>query len=328
MGDKPDQDKSPRNHSSEIKTSTKTGPANRSGGPSFVADFAKVGAYSCLAVTFTAPLDRVKLLLQCQHELRKTGRLSKPYKGALECALRIYRTEGFIPLFRGNLIACVKPFPEQAINFAMKEAVKKMTRLSKEENAYIKLAKNLCAGFLGSFATLGLVYSLDYCRTRMAADVLQTGKDGTKKRQFSGIIDVYRQTMRSDGIVGLHRGFVVSCLGIIVYRGAYFGFYDTLSPMLLKTGQFKLFYAFGLGYGVTVLAGLVSYPLDTIRRRMMMTSCEQVKYKGWIDCARYAIKNDGFFSLYRGVFVTIVKGFLGVPFLIGYDVLKQNRSKS
>ncbi|XP_062581072.1 uncharacterized protein LOC134242886 isoform X2 [Saccostrea cucullata] len=304
---------------------TQNGPANRSGGPSAVATFASAGAFSILSMTATAPLDRVKLLLQCQHELRRTGRLSTPYRGGMECALRIYRTEGFISLFRGNLIACIKSFPSQAMNFAMKEAVRKMIRVSKEEHAYIKLAKNLCAGFFGGFTTLFALYSLDYCRTRLAADVLQTGTDGTKKRQFSGIIDVYRQTIRSDGVAGLYRGFMVSCLGIIVYRGAYFGFYDTLSPMLVNAGQFKIFYAFGLGYGVTVLAGLVSYPLDTIRRRMMMRSCEEVKYKGWIDCARYAIKNDGFLSLYRGVFVTIVKGFLGVPFLIGWDLLKKNR---
>ena len=35
---------------------------------------------------------------------------------------------------------------------------------------------------------------------------------------------------------------------------------------------------FALGYAVTVTAGLLSYPLDTIRRRMMMTSGSYFKY--------------------------------------------------
>ena len=30
--------------------------------------------------------------------------------------------------------------------------------------------------------------------------------------------------------------------------------------------------SFALGWGVTVVSGLASYPIDTIRRRMMMTS--------------------------------------------------------
>ena len=52
--------------------------------------------------------------------------------------------------------------------------------------------------------------------------------------------------------------------------------------------------------GVTVSAGLLSYPIDTIRRRMMMTSGEAVKYKGSIDCTLQIVKNEGFMSLMKG----------------------------
>lgn len=52
-------------------------------------------------------------------------------------------------------------------------------------------------------------------RTRLAADA--KSKSGT--RQFSGIVDVYKKTYKTDGIVGLYRGFVPSVVGIIVYRG-------------------------------------------------------------------------------------------------------------
>jgi len=71
------------------------------------------------------------------------------------------------------------------------------------------------------------------------------------ERQFNGMVDVYVKTIKSDGIVGLYRGFVISCVGIIVYRGCYFGFYDTLKPLLLgeKAG---LFVSFMLGYGNSV----------------------------------------------------------------------------
>ena len=78
--------------------------------------------------------------------------------------------------------------------------------------------------------------------------------------------------------------FVISCVGIFVYRGFYFGLYDTLKPMFLGPDAGFLL-SFCLGYGVTVTAGLMSYPIDTIRRRMMMTSGTGVKYKGSLDCA-------------------------------------------
>lgn len=54
-------------------------------------------------------------------------------------------------------------------------------------------------------------------RTRLAADGKSVAKGG--QRQFTGIIAVYRQTLRTDGIVGLYRGFIPNILGIIVYRG-------------------------------------------------------------------------------------------------------------
>lgn len=99
------------------------------------------------------------------------------------------------------------------------------------------------------------------------------------------MIDVYKQTMASDGFVGLYRGFVISCVGIFVYRGAYFGLYDSLKPIVIGDKS-SFFLDFSLGYAITVTAGLLSYPIDTVRRRMMMTSGQAVKYNGSLDCAR------------------------------------------
>ena len=92
------------------------------------------------------------------------------------------------------------------------------------------------------------VYSLDYARTRLANDNKAAKKGG--ERQFNGLLDVYKKTIASDGIAGLYRGFTISCVGIIVYRGLYFGMYDSLKPVLLtgtlqvKTLNFQLFLFF------------------------------------------------------------------------------------
>ena len=47
---------------------------------------------------------------------------------------------------------------------------------------------------------------------------------------------------------------------------------------------------FLLGYATTVSAEVLSYPTDTVRRRMMMTSEEAVKYEGSVQCAKCIIK--------------------------------------
>jgi hypothetical protein len=41
------------------------------------------------------------------------------------------------------------------------------------------------------------------------------------------------QTIRSDGVGGLYRGFGISVSGIFLYRGLYFGLYDSLKPVVL-----------------------------------------------------------------------------------------------
>ena len=133
---------------------------------------------------------------------------------------------------------------------------------------------------------------------------------------------MYRKTLKSDGIAGLYRGFVISCVGIVVYRGFYFGLYDTLKPLLLGEDA-GLVISFILGYGVTVSAGLLSYPIDTIRRRMMMTSGEAVKYKGSIDCTVQILKNEGFMSMMKGAGANVLRGMAGAGVLAGFDKFKE-----
>jgi len=187
----------------------------------------------------------------------------------------------------------------------------------KSDSYTLKFSKNIASGGTAGALSLCFVYSLDYARTRLANDAKSAGKGGGE-RQFNGLVDVYRKTLKSDGIQGLYRGFVISCVGIIVYRGFYFGLFDTLKPMLLKDDA-SFFLSFALGWVVTVSSGLLSYPIDTIRRRMMMTSGQAVKYKGSIDCGLQIVKNEGFMSLMKGAGANILRGVAGAGVLAGFD---------
>merc|ERR1712066_739463 len=121
-----------------------------------------------------------------------------------------------------------------------------------------------------------------------------------------------------DGIRGLYRGFTISAVGILIYRGMYFGLYDTLKPLVLGADA-GVAVSFLLGWAVTVTAGLMSYPIDTVRRRMMMTSGGGVKYKGSIDCAMQILKNEGFMSMMKGAGANILRGVAGAGVLAGFD---------
>jgi len=285
----------------------------------FTENFILSGAAAIISKTAAAPIERVKLLVQNQGEMLKTGRLDKPYNGVIDCTMRTFRNEGIIPFWRGNLANCIRYFPTQALNFAFKDKIKAMFKFQKTDPYSVKFGKNIASGGVAGAMSLVFVYSLDYCRTRLANDA-KAGKKGGE-RQFNGMVDVYVKTIKSDGFVGLYRGFVISCVGIVVYRGCYFGFYDTLKPIVLGDDA-GLMLSFALGYIVTITSGLISYPIDTIRRRMMMTSGEAVKYKGSIDCGMTIMKNEGFMALMKGAGANILRGVAGAGVLSGFDKFK------
>lgn len=290
----------------------------------FYEDFLIGGAAAGISKTGAAPIERIKLLIQNQDEMIKQGRLAEPYKGVVDCFQRVIADEGVGSLWRGNLANVLRYFPTQALNLAFKEQIKLLFNVDVKRDGYAKwFMANMASGGVAGAMSLVFVYSLDYARTRLANDAKAVKKGKAEARQFNGLIDVYRKTLATDGIQGLYRGFMVSCTGIIVYRGCYFGFFDSLKPVVLTGAMKDSFLAsFMLGWGVTIAAGLASYPLDTIRRRMMMTSGAAEKYTSSFDCFRKVTAKEGVSSLFKGAGANILRGVAGAGVLSGFDKVK------
>jgi len=289
------------------------------GMPAFFVDFMMGGVAAAVSKTAAAPIERVKLLIQNQDEMIKAGRLDRKYNGIIECFSRTANQEGVMSLWRGNTANVIRYFPTQALNFAFRDTYKAMFNFKKERDGYWWwMAGNLASGGAAGATSLLFVYSLDYARTRLANDAKSAKKGG--ERQFNGLVDVYKKTLASDGIGGLYRGFGPSVAGIIVYRGLYFGMYDSIKPVVLVGNLEGNFLAsFLLGWCVTTGAGIASYPLDTVRRRMMMTSGEAVKYKSSLDAFNKIVAAEGVKSLFKGAGANILRGVAGAGVLSIYD---------
>merc|ERR1719213_731836 len=182
-----------------------------------------------------------------------------------------------LSLWRGNAANVVRYFPTQALNFACKDFYKKTLNPYNPKTEPVKFfAGNMASGGAAGATSLCFVYPLDSARTRLAADV-GSGPEG--KREFNGLVDCLKKIAVKDGIGGLYQGFGISVVGIIFYRASYFGLFDTGKVMLGEKPNVMLLFA--LGQVVTVSAGIISYPLDTVRRRLMMTSGQAEKlYNG------------------------------------------------
>ncbi|KAJ3869376.1 mitochondrial carrier [Lentinula novae-zelandiae] len=289
----------------------------------FAIDFMMGGVSAAVSKTAAAPIERVKLLVQNQGEMLKQGRLATPYGGVLDAFRRTIADEGVVSLWRGNTANVIRYFPTQALNFAFKDYFKSLFGFKKEAGYWTWFAGNVASGGAAGASSLLFVYSLDYARTRLANDAKSTAKGGGE-RQFNGLVDVYKKTLASDGIAGLYRGFVPSVVGIIVYRGLYFGVYDSLKPVVLVGAlQGSFLASFLLGWSVTIGSGLASYPLDTIRRRMMMTSGSGVNYKSMFDAGSQIIAKEGTSSLFKGAGANILRGVAGAGVLSLYDLFQE-----
>jgi len=286
----------------------------------FMKDFIAGGVSAAISKTAVAPIERVKLLLQVQHVSKQIAK-DQQYKGMIDCFVRIPKEQGFLAFWRGNLANVIRYFPTQALNFAFKDKYKQVFLGGVDKNTQFMryFLGNLASGGAAGATSLCFVYPLDFARTRLAADV---GKAGAE-REFSGLGNCLTKIFKSDGLVGLYRGFGVSVQGIIIYRASYFGFFDTAKGMLPDPKNTPFLISWAIAQTVTTVAGIISYPFDTVRRRMMMQSGRADKmYKNTIDCWVKIAKNEGRNAFFKGAFSNVLRGTGGALVLVLYDEIK------
>lgn len=288
----------------------------------FLTDLASGGTAAAVSKTAVAPIERVKLLLQVQDASASIAK-DKRYKGIIDVLVRVPKEQGFVALWRGNLANVIRYFPTQALNFAFKDTYKRIFMEGVDKNKqFLKFfAMNLASGGAAGATSLTFVYPLDFARTRLAADV---GKAGS--REFNGLVDCIFKIFKSDGPIGLYRGFFVSVQGIIIYRAAYFGCFDTAKMVFTPEGkQLNFFANWGIAQVVTIASGVLSYPWDTVRRRMMMQSGRKdIMYKNTLDCAFKIIKNEGLVKgMFKGALSNVFRGTGGALVLAFYDEIQK-----
>lgn len=292
----------------------------------FAVDFLLGGVSAAISKTTTAPIERVKLLLQTQDANKALIESGRKYTGIVDCFTRVAREEGVKALWRGNFVNVLRYFPTQALNFAFKDYYKGLFgRHDADKNFWKFFGSNVASGGAAGATSLCFVYSLDMARTRLAADV---GKSPAE-RQFSGLTDCLSKLYKADGFRGLYRGFGVSVAGIIPYRAAYFGLFDT-GKRKLTWVQKSLIIKFIFAQFCTTTSGLLSYPFDTLRRRMMMDSgrsASEKLYKSTPDCLKQIITKEGPKALFKGALSNIFRGVGASLVLVLYDEMKKMVTK-
>lgn len=211
------------------------------------------------------------------------------------------------------------------MNFALKDHYKKwFCPYNPKKQPVMFFLGNMASGGAAGATSLCFVYPLDFARTRLAADVGKGKKGGGGEREFTGLVDCLKKINASDGPLGLYRGFLISVIGIIAYRASYFGMFDTGKAMFFPDPKkSNIFFMWMFAQFVTVTAGITSYPLDTVRRRLMMQSGRSdILYSGTIDCIKKIYVNEGAKAFFKGSLSNVIRGTGGALVLVFYDKIQ------
>uniref|UniRef100_A0A8C6G6V4 ADP/ATP translocase n=1 Tax=Mus spicilegus TaxID=10103 RepID=A0A8C6G6V4_MUSSI len=191
-----------------------------------------------------------------------------------------------------------------------KDIIDCVVRIPKEQGVLSFWRGNL-ANVIRYFPTQALNFAFKdkYKQIFLAADV---GKAGAE-REFKGLGDCLVKIYKSDGIKG-------------PYQAAYFGIYDTAKGMLPDPKNTHIFISWMIAQSVTAVAGLTSYPFDTVRRRMMMQSGRKgtdIMYTGTLDCWRKIARDEGSKAFFKDAWSNVLRGMGGAFVLVLYDEIKK-----
>ncbi|KAK1438115.1 hypothetical protein QVD17_03918 [Tagetes erecta] len=280
--------------------------------------------------TVTSPLDVIKIRFQVQLEpttsfalLSKNLYGTSKYTGMVQASKDIFREEGLLGFWRGNVPALLMVMPYTAIQFAVLHKVKTFASGSSKSEDHIHLSPYLSfmsGALAGCAATVGS-YPFDLLRTILASQ----GEPKIYPNMRSAFVDI----MTTRGLRGLYAGLSPTLVEIIPYAGLQFGTYDTFkrwtmawnarwsTDSILNEESLSSFQLFVCGLAAGSCAKAVCHPLDVVKKRFQIEGLqrhprygarlETHAYRNMYDALRRITQKEGWAGLYKGIVPSIVK---------------------
>lgn len=265
-------------------------------------------------------MEKVKLAIQNQDsDPRVISGEMKRYSGMGDAFKRHISELGPSSLWRGNFANCIRYVPTAACNLAFKDNIKRMFPKYSKDTEFAKFAgAQVASGALAGGLTNTIVYPLIYVRTVLGADL-------GKEKKYNGMFDCLKKTIQGNGVMSLYNGIGPSTIGIVVYRGAQFGIQDILksfNPYQKDFSVIGLVSKFTVAQIAVSASGIVSYPLDTLQRRLQIEASkpkETQMYNGMVDCFGKILKNEGPGGFFKGALANVLRGTGAALVLVIYD---------
>lgn len=281
------------------------------------------GIAGAVSRTVTAPLDRLKIMLQVHGFHNRQLGILNGFKGML--------LEGGIKsLWRGNGINVIKIAPESAVKFMTYEQFKRIIKSYKSADEELEPFERFIAGASAGAFAQSAIYPMEVLKTRMAI-----GRTG----QYGGVFDCARKIYLREGMASFYRGYIPNLIGIIPYAGIDLMVYEQLKHMYTRwqssappqpqsaIGEPSVLVLLLCGAASSTAGQFVSYPLALVRTRMQAAAASAGASRpatsdvlgtlslGYGDRScdsmlatiRGIVQRDGFFGLYRGLLPNFLK---------------------
>ncbi|XP_048219389.1 calcium-binding mitochondrial carrier protein SCaMC-1-like [Perognathus longimembris pacificus] len=251
------------------------------------------GIASAVARTFTAPFDRLKVMMQVHSLQTRRMRLTSVFQ-------QLVKEGGIISLWRGNGVNIFKIAPETAVKIGSYEQYKKWLSF---DDAHVGILERFIAGSLAGATAQTCIYPMEVVKTR-----LTVGKTG----EYSGVIDCCKKLVRKEGVQTFFKGYVPSMLGIVPYAGLDLAVYE-----LLKNYWLEHFSQKSVNPGIMILLAcstlshtcgqLASFPLHLLRTRMQADALVDKETVPMTELIQEIYNKEGKKGFFRGFTPNILK---------------------
>mmetsp|Transcript_40493 Transcript_40493/g.47391 ORF Transcript_40493/g.47391 Transcript_40493/m.47391 type:complete len:348 (-) Transcript_40493:640-1683(-) len=303
------------------------------------------GVSGSAAKTVTAPFSRLAILFQVHSMVTTKENRPKFAMSTFAGAQKIIGRGGYLALWKGNGTSVIHRFPYSAINFYCYEntldfLVGERTKRRQangddddDSGSASPLIRFIAGASAGSTACIAC-YPLDLVRTRLITEL-------PGREHYKGIVDAFSKIISTEGFFGLYSGLGPTLFVAVPNFAISYSTYGTLKEYVLDDEKFynlrKVDMASGeerLGFRATLLCGassgmlssFITYPFDTIRRRMQIQNLHVEKDK-WLTARQHIVRiasTEGFKGLYRGLTPELMKviPMVGTMFTC-YEYLKR-----
>ncbi|EDO19625.1 hypothetical protein Kpol_1018p165 [Vanderwaltozyma polyspora DSM 70294] len=262
--------------------------------------FTAGGIAACIAVTFTNPIELVKIRMQLQGELAAVG--EGIYKNPIQGVGVIFRNEGIMALQKGLNAAYIYQIALNGSRLGFYEPIRTASNRAlfpgqdphKKQSVAVNVFSGASSGIIG--AVIGSPLFLVKTRLQSYSEAFKIGE----QTHYRGVWDGLKTIYRSEGIRGLYRGIDAAILRTGAGSSVQLPIYNTAKNFLLKNRLMKdgpllhLTASTISGMGVAV----VMNPWDVILTRIYNQKGDL--YKGPIDCFIKTVRIEGVSALYKG----------------------------